>query len=767
MATKSRSKKAPAPKRAAATKPRRKAAKAEPRAKVAKPRKAAPRAVQKAPKAPRPAKAPRARKPRPPKPAEVYGHDAPYNCDDPFVKEPVRLRVCRPDPKKTGRRKCDVRPFVVEGCATPGPGRRAKQMFVVPHTHQYLAPARDVARAREMPLPDNGDCADARFAHSRGRSIAESAYDNCRISDASEAGLSIDPATVSFPNGYGRARGMAARGPRHNPPLLVPGRTYRWASGHGGSGVVTYLGGDSRVARVSMNGSVFGVPTRELLPMGADIGVGYPMTFPNGADAAGVPTSPTFLPPPKSDPHMGKRVFGENVQGMVRGVARCGEKGPRQYVVGGQIVSRARVASALRKEQRERDIAEGRIAPPAPRARAPRQSRPVAPPPRPRLPEHPAFEPMVPRAPTRIIDVQAEEVVRVPRGGTALALQAPRAPMTAQQLLALAKSYPSLNPTYADGQDAVENMASRILATAPTMTSSQASDAVRRTVGRIAEVIGGRLSKVEESARDVASAKNTRARNLAMKAAEMRSVNLRESLEDFETILRENRPEVWVAISQDLSSLGQLTDKRRKAMRMAGFFGAQAEDVARVPRGGAALALQAPQASGSDVRDAVRDAIEMFMGRTPPGGTVSALASAIETGTYNDVLDPVNRNSRAAFEYLTGVKLPKGIGATRELFHGRPFRLLVASGIPVTPPPPPAPVAAGDTYSTGYIGGGKYSISAPRVWLDRLIAAMPRKFPSPRISKNPNGPNDTLSTGSEAAKKAAEAWLSSMGLGRG
>lgn len=449
-----------------------------------------PRKVKGASSPSEPRKAVRARKPRPPKPAEVYGHDAPYNCDDPFMKEPVRLRVCRPDPKKPGRRKCDQRAFVVEGCATPGPGRRAKQMFVVPHTHQYLAPRREVARAKEMPLLDNGDCADARFAHSRGQQIPKSAYDQCRIS--------VDSSTVSLPNGYGRARGMAARGSRHNPPLLVPGRDYRWHSGHGGSGIVTYLGGDGRVARVSMNGSVFGVPTRELLPMGADIGVGYPMTRPNAADADAVLSSPTFLPPPKSDPYMGKRVFGKNVQGMVRGVARCGENGPRMYVVGGQIVSRARVASALRKEQRERDIAEGRMPAPSPRAR-PRKPEVVAAPPR------EALTPMVPRIdPSRIIDVQAEEVVRVPRA-----------------------------------------------------------------------------------------------------AAESAAVG----------------------------------DDR--------------------------------------LRVAVSEAIKMFMGRTPPAGTVNALASAIETGTYNDLLDPMNRNSRAAFEYLTGVKLPKGIGATRGVFRGRPFPVVV------------------------------------------------------------------------------------------
>ena len=632
MAKQSRSKKAPRKARAAKTSPvkaPRKAAgkpakapkaarKAKPAPKAREPRKAAPRAAK-----PKAAKAPRARKVRPPKPVEVYGHDAPYNCDDPFVKEPVRLRVCRPDPRKPTRRKCDVREFVVEGCATPGPGRRAKQMYVVPHTHQYLAPAREVARARVMPLPDNGDCADARFAHAHGRSIAEGAYGACNISESSEAGLPVDPASISFPNGYGRARSQMARGSRHNPPLLVAGRNYRWASPHGGSGVVTYLSGDGRTARVSLNGSVFGVPVRELLPLGADIGVGYPMTFPNGADAVGMGTSPTFLPPPKSDPHIGKRVFGRNVQGMVRGVARCGEKGPRQYVVGGQIVSRARVASSLR---REKLMAEGNWPPPR-RARSAPQVVQVAPAPRrERAPEvmGPAWSPPPPRImlppPERIIEAQVIET------RPARAPSAPRG-KAKQTTMALAPRSPAPMPREPSGSD-------------PSLDTG-------------------------------------------------------------------------------------------------GLYGE------------------------------VRGAIEMFMGRVPPHGTVRALADAISTGNYNDVVAPGNKNSRAAFEYLTGMKLPKGLGATQDLFRGRPFQLLTTSGTPITPPPPPVTMPFGDSYSTEYLGGGRYSVSAPRAWLDRLIAAMPRRFPSPRIIPNPNGPNETLSTGSEATMKAAAAWLTSMGLGRG
>lgn len=482
MAKQSRSKKAPRKARAAKTSPVKsprkaagksaKAPKAARKAKAApkarEPQKAAPRAA-KATRKPKAPKAPRARKVRPPKPVEVYGHDAPYNCDDPFVKEPVRLRVCRPDPRKPSRRKCDVREFVVEGCATPGPGRRAKQMYVVPHTHRYLAPAREVARARVMPLPDNGDCADARFAHAHGRSIAEGAYGACNISESSEAGLTIDPASISFPNGYGRARGQMARGSRHNPPLLVPGRNYRWASPHGGSGVVTYLSGDGRTARVSLNGSVFGVPTRELLPMGADIGVGYPMTFPNGADAVGMGTSPTFLPPPKSDPHIGKRVFGKNVQGMVRGVARCGEKGPRQYVVGGQIVSRARVASSLK---REKLMAEGNWPPPR-RARSAPQVVPAPMPRRERAPEvmGPAWSPPPPRImlppPERIIEAQVVETrparsPSAPRGKakqTTMALDAPllaRAPAPQPLAMPAARSPApdALSPHFADDMNA-------------------------------------------------------------------------------------------------------------------------------------------------------------------------------------------------------------------------------------------------------------------------------------------------------------------------
>lgn len=692
MAKQSRSKKAPRKARAAKTSPvkapRKAAGKPAKAPKAARKAKPAPKAREPRKAAPRAAKAPRARKVRPPKPVEVYGHDAPYNCDDPFVKEPVRLRVCRPDPRKPTRRKCDVREFVVEGCATPGPGRRAKQMYVVPHTHQYLAPAREVARARVMPLPDNGDCADARFAHAHGRSIAEGAYGACNISESSEAGLTVDPASISFPNGYGRARSQMARGSRHNPPLLVAGRNYRWASPHGGSGVVTYLSGDGRTARVSLNGSVFGVPVRELLPLGADIGVGYPMTFPNGADAVGMGTSPTFLPPPKSDPHIGKRVFGKNVQGMVRGVARCGEKGPRQYVVGGQIVSRARVANSLR---REKLMAEGNWPPPR-RARSTPQVVQVAPAPRrERAPEvmGPAWSPPPPRImlppPERIIEAQVVED--------------------------------------------------------------------RPSAGRLKALLDGYHRGDADSVKEVYRLAQDLVPGIRLKDSD--------------------------AVVSEVAYGGGITPEFVERMRREGRVLAPSAPRGKAKQTTMALAPRSPapmprEPSGSDpsldtggLYGEVRGAIEMFMGRVPPDGTVRALADAISTGNYNDVVAPGNKNSRAAFEYLTGVKLPKAQGATQDVFRGRPFRLLATSGTPITPPPPMVAMPAGDTYSTGYIGGGRYSISAPREWLDRLIAAMPRKFPSPRISKNPNGPNDTLSTGSEATMKAAAAWLTSMGLGRG
>lgn len=63
---------------------------------------------------------------------------------------------------------------------------------------------------------------------------------------------------------------------------------------------------------------------------------------------------------------------------------------------------------------------------------------------------------------------------------------------------------------------------------------------------------------------------------------------------------------------------------------------------------------------------------EMF---TEKGAMVSAgkVVTAATTGTYGDILNPDNKNSRALFELLTGVKLPKSATATKALFTGKPF----------------------------------------------------------------------------------------------
>jgi hypothetical protein len=75
----------------------------------------------------------------------------------------------------------------------------------------------------------------------------------------------------------------------------------------------------------------------------------------------------------------------------------------------------------------------------------------------------------------------------------------------------------------------------------------------------------------------------------------------------------------------------------------------------------------------------------------------------------------------------------------------------------------PSKKAAGG-FDTNYIGGGSYSISAPKAWLEKLIAAFPKSFPRPRMMPNPNGPNDSLFTKNEKVVRAAEKWFSENGL---
>lgn len=723
MAKQSRSKKAPRKARAAKTSPVKaprkaagkpaKAPKAARKAKTApkarEPRKAAPRAA-KAPREPKAAKAPRARKVRPPKPVEVYGHDAPYNCDDPFVKEPVRLRVCRPDPRKPTRRKCDVREFVVEGCATPGPGRRAKQMYVVPHTHQYLAPAREVARARVMPLPDNGDCADARFAHAHGRAIGEGAYGACNISESSEAGLTVDPASISFPNGYGRARSQVARGSRHNPPLLVPGRNYRWASPHGGSGVVTYLSGDGRTARVSLNGSVFGVPTRELLPLGADIGVGYPMTFPNGADAVGMGTSPTFLPPPKSDPHIGKRVFGKNVQGMVRGVARCGEKGPRQYVVGGQIVSRARVASSLR---RERLMAEGKWPPPRKPRSAPQVVLAAPAPRRERAPEvmGPAWSPPPPRImlppPERIIEAQVVETQ--PSTGRLKALldgyhrgdadSVKEVYRLAQELVPGIRMKDSdvvvAEVAYGGGitPEFVERMQreGRVFApSAPRGKAKQTTMALARTTAPQPAAMSMSAPSQRgayESMIRVNSERLGRINSMLYKLERTKAPAAAKAAARSGLIDAQATAEFVIDLSHEMNpdTQGREFEERAKGVWMVVdpvFFASDIHTPAELLgaiRSAKRRRSERPSAvsSASDVEDRVREALDMFLGSHPSKPMVRALTDAIATGQYTGALSPGQKHARSAFEYLTGVALPNTVHGTVDVFRGRPFPVVV------------------------------------------------------------------------------------------
>lgn len=53
--------------------------------------------------------------------------------------------------------------------------------------------------------------------------------------------------------------------------------------------------------------------------------------------------------------------------------------------------------------------------------------------------------------------------------------------------------------------------------------------------------------------------------------------------------------------------------------------------------------------------------------------TVDMVMRAAETGRFNDAVHPMNKRARTLFEEITGVKLPKGVNATKALFDGKPF----------------------------------------------------------------------------------------------
>ncbi len=57
------------------------------------------------------------------------------------------------------------------------------------------------------------------------------------------------------------------------------------------------------------------------------------------------------------------------------------------------------------------------------------------------------------------------------------------------------------------------------------------------------------------------------------------------------------------------------------------------------------------------------------------GRTAKSIAAAIQTGKFQEILSTHNEASREIFSELTGVKLPKTIKGTKELFVGKPFNV--------------------------------------------------------------------------------------------
>lgn len=93
---------------------------------------------------------------------------------------------------------------------------------------------------------------------------------------------------------------------------------------------------------------------------------------------------------------------------------------------------------------------------------------------------------------------------------------------------------------------------------------------------------------------------------------------------------------------------------------------------------------------------------------------------AIETGKYGEILDPLNAHSRALFTKLTGIKLPKSVRGTKELFTGKPFPLSSAPQASTTPAPEaptqgqttPTPPGSAPSPDAGKQGVGVQSVES-------------------------------------------------------
>ena len=80
----------------------------------------------------------------------------------------------------------------------------------------------------------------------------------------------------------------------------------------------------------------------------------------------------------------------------------------------------------------------------------------------------------------------------------------------------------------------------------------------------------------------------------------------------------------------------------------------------------------------------------MLRDRSPNFTKAGSLKSAgkildvMESGQFGDILRPDNRHSRAVFEQLTGVKLPKTLSGTKALFTGKPFEMKPEKPLDIT-----------------------------------------------------------------------------------
>lgn len=95
---------------------------------------------------------------------------------------------------------------------------------------------------------------------------------------------------------------------------------------------------------------------------------------------------------------------------------------------------------------------------------------------------------------------------------------------------------------------------------------------------------------------------------------------------------------------------------------------------------------------------------------------------------------------------------------------GKPATVEAAPSLPVRPtqthdPEPQRDISVGAPYRTSYIGGGIYTIEGPTRSLEKMVLSLPRFLRNRKVSTQVNPLLGSVTMRSEAAQKAAVAWL--------